>query len=165
MDSRQNSFNLKQETEANMTTEPWKIATDQGCKWFLKQIPEIFWQIFPKAKSDMRFVNRQNHWKVSWMHLGMRTHKFRQLLWNNTDFRWIFKVPGDILWPYKVVKTNREPSHWKKHGEIPDNLHPWQTLILQYGHLHWHGSAKVMYAQYSQKIYFYKNNILFPGNL
>jgi hypothetical protein len=53
----------------------------------------------------MRFLNRQNHWKVLWMHLGMPMHKFRQLLWNNTDFRWIFKVLGDILWPYKVVKT------------------------------------------------------------
>jgi hypothetical protein len=29
----------------------------QGWKWFFKKIPEIFWQIFPKAKSDRRFVN------------------------------------------------------------------------------------------------------------
>jgi hypothetical protein len=74
-----------------------RSSNSQGCKWFFKKIPEIFWQIFPKAKSDMRFVNRQNHGKVSWM------DKFRQLLWNITDFRWIFKVLGDILWPYKVV--------------------------------------------------------------
>jgi hypothetical protein len=26
----------------------------------------------------------------------------------DTDFRWIFKALGDILWPYKVVKTTLE---------------------------------------------------------
>jgi hypothetical protein len=73
----------------------------QGCKWFFKKIPEIFWQIFPKVKSDMRFVNKQNHWNVSWMHLGMPTHKFRQLLWNNQEGRFFF--------------TNREPHTGKMH--------------------------------------------------
>jgi hypothetical protein len=33
--------------------------------------------------ADMRFANRQKYWKVSWTHLGMSTHKFRQHLWNN----------------------------------------------------------------------------------
>jgi hypothetical protein len=35
---------------------------------------------------------------VSWTHLGTLMHKSWQHLWNNTDFRWIFKAL--VKWPY-----------------------------------------------------------------
>jgi hypothetical protein len=63
------------------------------------------------------------------MHIGTPTHKFRQHLRNNTDFRWIFKAFGDILWPYKVVKT-------KQGGRIIESGTP---TLEKYWNLHIRG--------------------------
>jgi hypothetical protein len=85
--------------------------------------------------------------KVSWTQLGMPTHKFRQHLWNNTDFRWIFKALGDILWPYKVAKMTQE-GRLKKIFFLQNVYkfftYPQKTLVYDYGadsesqqNMHW----------------------------
>jgi hypothetical protein len=69
----------------------------------------IWGQHLTGINHDVRHPSNTDEWasskneEVSWMHLGTPTHKFLQYLWNNTDFRWIFKARGDILWPHKVV--------------------------------------------------------------
>jgi hypothetical protein len=90
------------------------------CQWLqrLQNVP-IF-----SNDDDIGSQVSQKLGKVSWTHLGTLTHKFRQHLWNNTYFRWIFKALGDILWPYRVVKTNPEPhtgKMWK--SAYPRNSH------------------------------------------
>jgi hypothetical protein len=70
--------------------------SDQPLRQFSYWVPLMTDSLF---RDEIR--EPQNHWKVSFTHLDTLMHKFRQHLWNNTDFRWIFKALGDILWPYK----------------------------------------------------------------
>jgi hypothetical protein len=58
--------------------------------------------------ADMRFANRQNHWKSV---VNASQHASQRI---NFDFRWIFKTLGDLLWPYKVAKTTQECKYIKK---------------------------------------------------
>jgi hypothetical protein len=60
----------------------------------------------------------------------------------NTDFRWIFKALGDILWPYKVVLKTTQEGQFREEkkdfffyesgthtGKMWKSAYPQKTLI------------------------------------